>query len=359
VTLTEKLTASYLSRKSWRKTLLPLGVSLREVIHNLNETNLQIVLIVKNDDILVGTLTDGDVRRGLLRGLGMDSPIDEVVFRDPLVLTPEVSREMALQLMKVNEISAIPIVDEDRHVMGLYLLKEILAPAQRSNQMVVMVGGQGSRLQPHTRNCPKPMLLLNGKPMLEHIVERAKVDGFRRFVLAVKYLGHMIEDYFDDGSKWGVEIDYLREESPLGTAGALGLLDPRPDAPIIVTNGDVLTDIRYGEVLDFHCNHKAMGTMAVRLYEWQHPFGVVHIKGVDIVGFEEKPIAQTHINAGVYVLEPKALDTLNTRDHCDMPMLFERLQEKKERTIVYPIHEPWLDVGRADDLKQAREEMDR
>jgi dTDP-glucose pyrophosphorylase len=355
--LTRKLTKSIFSDDGWRKTLLPLGVTLQQAIHNLNETALQVVLIVGPNDILAGTLTDGDIRRGLLSGMNMESSIDEIIHREPLILPAGVSREMALQLMTVNEISAIPIVDKGRHVMGLYLLKEILVPTDRPNKMVVMVGGQGSRLQPHTRDCPKPMLRVNGKPMLEHILERARVEGFRNFVFAVAYLGHMIEDYFNDGSKWGVKIDYLSEESPLGTAGALGLLKPRPDVPILVTNGDVLTDIRYGDVLDFHSSHKASATMAVRLHESQHPFGVVKIEGIDIVGFEEKPIVLSHINAGVYVLEPWAMDTMKTGEHCDMPMLFDRLREKNERTIVYPMHEPWLDVGRADDLKQAREEI--
>jgi dTDP-glucose pyrophosphorylase len=357
--LTQKITAFNNSNKNWRQSLLPLGATLEQAVQNLNETEFQIVLVVEKKDILVGTLTDGDLRRGLLRGLVMESDVNEIVYRDPLVLPPNVSSEMALELMKVNEISAIPIVNKARQVVGLHLLKEILTPSKRTNQMVVMAGGQGSRLQPDTRTCPKPMLRVHGKPILEHIIERGKNEGFRRFVLAIKYLGHMIEDYFGDGSQWGVEIDYLREESPLGTAGALGLLSQRPDSPIIVTNGDVLTDICYGEVLDFHCSHKALATMAVRLYEWQHPFGVVRIKGVDIVGFEEKPTTHTYINAGVYVLEPRALDTLKKGDHFDMPMLFDHLREKNERTIVYPVHEPWLDVGRADDLKQAREEMGR
>jgi dTDP-glucose pyrophosphorylase len=357
--LTSKPTVSNTSNKNWRRALLPLGVTIRQVVENLNEAEIQVVLVVGENDILVGTLTDGDVRRGLLCGLGMESSIDEIVFRDPLVLPRGVSREMALQLMKVNEISAIPIVDDTRCVVGLHLLKEILVPSKRPNHMVVMAGGKGSRLQPHTKTCPKPMLRVHGKPMLEHIIERGKAEGFQRFFLAIEYLGHIIEDYFGDGSQWGVEIDYIREELPLGTVGALGLLKPGLDAPIIVTNGDVLTDIRYGEVLDFHCSHKATATMAVRMYEWQHPFGVVRIKGVDIVGFEEKPTTLTHINAGVYVLEPNALDSLKRGDHCDMPRLFDLLREKKERTIVYPIHEHWLDVGRADDLKQAQEEMNR
>ena len=190
--------------------------------------------------------------------------------------------------------------------------------------------------------------------MLEHIIERARGEGFNRFVLAIHYLGHMIEEYFGDGSRWQVNIEYLREDSPMGTAGAIGLLDPRPESSLLVSNGDVLTDIRYGELLDYHSRHGAAATMAVRLHEWQHPFGVVRTKGVDIIGFEEKPVSRSHINAGIYVLEPSTLDVLKADEHCDMPMLFSRLHEKTLRTIVYPMHEPWLDVGRPEDLERAR-----
>lgn len=189
--------------------------------------------------------------------------------------------------------------------------------------------------------------------MLEHIIERAKLDGFSRFLLAIHYLGHMIEDYFGDGADFEVNIGYLKEDAPLGTAGALALLDPRPDLPFVVTNGDVITDIRYGELLDFHGRHDALATMAVRVHEWQHPFGVVQMDGVDIVGFEEKPVARSHINAGVYALAPTALDYLGMGDRCDMPSLFERLQANGQRTVAYPMHEPWLDVGKPDDLHLA------
>jgi NDP-sugar pyrophosphorylase family protein len=163
----------------------------------------------------------------------------------------------------------------------------------------------------------------------------------------------MIEAHFGDGARLGVQITYLKEESPLGTAGALGLLNPLPDSPFVVTNGDVITDIRYGELLDFHVRHAAAATMAVRVHEWQHPFGVVQMQGVEIVGFEEKPITRSHINAGVYALEPNVLNVLAADAHCDMPTLFERLQEKALRTVAYPMHEPWLDVGKPSDLNMA------
>jgi len=223
--------------------------------------------------------------------------------------------------------------------------------------MIVMAGGMGTRMLPHTENCPKPLLRVAGKPMLEHIIERAKQEGFNHFILAVYYLSHMIEEYFGDGSSLGVRIDYLHEHSPLGTAGALGLLDPYPVSPILVTNGDVITDIRYGELLDFHVRYEALATMAVLVHEWQHPFGVVQTDGVDIVGFEEKPVARSHINAGVYVLEPEALALLHGNEHCDMPTLFGRLKANNQRTVAYPMHEPWLDVGRSDDLQSANSQF--
>jgi dTDP-glucose pyrophosphorylase len=340
--------------KDWRKAVLAEHSTLQQAISCLNESSSQIVLVVLPNGILRGTLTDGDIRRGLLRGLSLDSLIDTLVNHDPLVTPPQLGREAVLQLMQANRIHQLPVVDEKRHVVGLHLLDELMVPRQRDNLMVIMAGGQGTRLRPHTENCPKPLLPVGGKPMLEHIVERARAEGFYHFVLAIHYLGHMIEEYFDDGSQWGIRIEYLREESPLGTAGAIGLLNERPELPFVVSNGDVLTDIHYGELLDFHCRHAAAGTMAVRLHEWQHPFGVVRTQGVDIVGFEEKPITRSHINAGVYVLEPAALDLLTSGEHCDMPTLFARLQENAARTIVYPMHEPWLDVGRDDDLKRAR-----
>jgi len=338
----------------WRKSLLRADATVQQAIQNLNESALQISLVVGPGDGLLGTITDGDIRRGLLRGLDLNSPVDSIVQREPLVVPPQLSRDMVLQLMKANRIHQLPIVDAHRLVLGLHLWDELMVPQQRPNLMLIMAGGQGSRLRPQTENCPKPMLTVAGKPMLEHIIERARAEGFRKFVVAIYYLGHMIEDYFKDGSRWNVNISYLREESPLGTAGAIALMSPRPSEPFVVSNGDVLTDIRYGELLDFHIRHTATATMAVRLHEWQHPFGVVQTKGVDIIGFDEKPIYRSHINAGIYVLAPAALAALEEGESCDMPTLFARLQQRSMRTIVYPMHEPWLDVGRPADYTSAQ-----
>lgn len=337
----------------WKSSLIQSGKTIQDVIKNLDETGLQIALVVGKDNVLLGTVTDGDVRRALLRGLNLQTRVDEIMFLTPIVVTPEMGRDMVLHLMRANKIHQLPVVDEQRSVVGLHVWDDIVAPSSRANYMVIMAGGFGKRLRPFTDDCPKPMLPVAGKPMLEHIIERAKIEGFSNFIISLHYLGHVITDYFEDGSKWGVSIQYLQEEAPLGTAGAIALLEPAPELPFIVTNGDVLTDIRYGEMLDFHLSHKADATMAVRQHEWQHPFGVVRTSGINIVGFEEKPIHRSHVNAGIYVLEPTVLRSLPRGEPCDMPTLFGKLKEEGRQTIAYPMHEPWLDVGRPEDLRQA------
>jgi dTDP-glucose pyrophosphorylase len=340
----------------WKDATLKSDSTIQQAINNLNTVAIKIVLIVNDEGILLGTVSDGDIRRGLLRGLSISDPIEGIVQNNPLVVPPEMSVQAVRRLMIVNKIQQIPVVNEHRHIVGLHLWDEITTPPTRSNLMVIMAGGKGTRLRPYTENCPKPLVLVAGKPMLEHIVERAKLEGFSHFVLAINYLGHMIEDFFGSGERLGVQIEYLREQSPLGTAGALSLLNPGPDAPFLVTNADVITDIRYGELLDFHIHHDAAATMAVRIHEWQNPFGVVQTRGVEIVGFEEKPVARTYVNAGVYALNPDVLDVLSADMHYDMPDLFERLQSQGNRTVAYPMHEPWLDVGRPDDLSRANAE---
>lgn len=337
----------------WSQAVLPMNSNIKEVIQVLNEVSLRIVLVTDATGALIGTISDGDIRRGLLKGLDISSPIESIVHNDALVVPPNLNRDVVLQLMTANKIQQIPIVDEEMHVVGLHLWDQIYTSTTRSNIMVIMAGGQGSRLHPQTENCPKPLLPIAGKPILEHIIECAKVEGFSHFVLAIYHLGHMIEEYFGNGDALGVKIEYLREESPLGTAGALSLLNPIPTSAFVVTNGDVITDIRYGELLDFHVQHGATATMAVRAHELQNPFGVVQTQGVEIIGYEEKPMYRSHINAGVYVIEPSALRHLVKPVPCDMPELFELLQNEANKVVAYPIHERWLDVGRPDDLLAA------
>lgn len=338
----------------WRRALVAESASIRDAIEVINEAAMQIAMVVDADNRLLGTVTDGDIRRGLLRDLALSSPVSEVVQKDAFVVQASLDTETVLGLMQANNLRQLPIVDADKKVTGLHLWDEIIAPPKLPNMMVIMAGGLGTRLRPHTEHCPKPLLPVAGKPMLQHIIENARAQGFSRFVLAINYLGEMIEDHFGDGSALQVKIEYLREETPLGTAGALALIDPVPEHPFIVTNGDVLSDINYADLLAFHRRHGGAATMAVRLHEWQHPFGVVQMQGEQIIGFEEKPIARSHINAGIYALDPATLALLPNQQRCDMPTLFSMAQAGGEKTIAYPMHEPWLDVGREEDFTRAQ-----
>jgi dTDP-glucose pyrophosphorylase len=336
----------------WERALLPLEATISDAVLSLERSAVKIAVVVDDAGLMHGTISDGDIRRGLIQGLDLKSSIENIVQNDALIVPPDIDRATVLRLMDINKIFQIPIVDKNNKVIGLHLWTLINESVERHNILVIMAGGEGTRLRPETEKCPKPLLPVNGKPILEHIIERAKLEGFTQFILAIKYLGHMIENYFGNGSDLGVQITYLREDSPLGTAGALKLINPVPERPFVVTNGDVMTDIKYGELLDFHTRTSAFATMSVRSHEWQHPFGVVKLDGIDVIGFEEKPVFRSHINAGVYVLEPGALEFLDG-ERCDMPSLFERCQKQNLKTIAYPMHEPWLDVGRPDDLRKA------
>ena len=342
------------NKKIWKKALVKNNAKIKNVIKNLNHTGFQITLIVSSNGKLVGTVTDGDIRRGLLKGLDFNSPINSIMNINPMVAPQKIKKKDAIQLMKSNKIYHLPLVNKSHHVVDMFFLNESEIAANLSNTFVIMAGREGKRLYPLTKNTPKPLLKVGNKPILEHIIERAKLQGFKNFIISVNYLADKIIKYFGDGSKWHVNINYLKEKSPLGTAGALSLLKPKPNNCFLVTNGDVLTEINYSELINFHSLHKAKATMAVQVYESQQPYGVVKTDGIKLVGFEEKPISRSHINAGIYVFEPTVLNHLANNQNCDIPALFNQLQKYKKRTIVYPIHETWLDLGRINDFKKAQ-----
>lgn len=338
----------------WRRALISPEATLAETIENLNTVAIKLALCVDGEGRLVGAISDGDLRRGLLRGLSMQDPVREIANPSPLVVPEGADREMVRAIMKANKVQQVPVVDDEGRVVGLHLWDALDTTPSHDHAMIIMAGGKGTRLRPYTENCPKPMLPVCDKPMLQHIIERAKAQGFQSFILSLNYLGHMIRDYFGSGADFGVQISYIEEKEPLGTAGALSLLSPRPDSPFVVTNGDVLTDIDYRRLMDFHESQVAHGVMAVRQYEWVNPYGVVEMQGVEITGFTEKPVVLSHINAGVYALSPSVLDHLEPYTHCDMPTLFDRIRSAGMRTVGYPMHEPWLDVGRRSDYEQAQ-----
>ena len=341
----------------WKKALLYPSALIKDAIQVLSEASLRIVLIVDENLTLIGTITDGDIRRGLLKGLTINSVISEVINQKPTVVPQGFPRNEVLRIMRANKLFQIPVVGEDRRLVDLHLWEELSSPTSRENTILIMAGGKGTRLLPKTEKTPKPMLRLGGKPILEHIIERAKSEGFSRFILAIHHLGEVIEEYFSDGKSLGVKISYVKEKTPLGTAGALSLIEPKPSEPIIVTNGDVLTDIRYGDLLDFHIQNNAKATMAVQVHETKIPYGVVQTKGVFITGFEEKPTQAFLINAGVYVMEPDCFVFLQEGKEINMSDLFETLIGHNLPTLAYLIHESWIDIGGHDEFATAAKKL--
>jgi len=341
----------------WKEALLSPTSLIKDAAQVLSDSALKIVLITDSNLKFMGTVTDGDIRRGLLRGLTLASSILAVINRNPTNVLRSYAREDVLKLMLAKKIFQIPIVDEDSKLVGLHLWDEVITPASHNNLMVIMAGGEGKRLLPKTEKVPKPMLLLGDKPILEHIIVRAKANGINRFVLAIHHLGEVIEEYFGDGQSLGVKVSYIKETFPMGTAGALGLIDPMPTESIIVTNGDVLTDINYSDILNFHTKNRASATIAIASHRWQNPYGVIKNSGIKYLGLSEKPISHFLINAGVYVLEPHTLSAVKNHGFLNMTDLIELLRQAESEVIVFPIYERWSDLGSHEDLNRIMKEF--
>ncbi|KZR85007.1 D-glycero-alpha-D-manno-heptose 1-phosphate guanylyltransferase [Synechococcus sp. MIT S9504] len=316
----------------------------------------QIALVVDDDQRLLGTLTDGDIRRGLLHGASLDSPVHQLMNHKFRFVRSSDNQGVILEMMRREVLGQIPVLDEDGLVVELLLLQELLNPQKLDNSVVIMAGGKGTRLRPYTENCPKPMIPVGGRPMLEILLEKCIADGFSDFYFSVNYLKEQIIEHFADGARWGVSIRYLIENEPLGTAGSLQLLPVSLTKPFLVLNGDVLTRLDFSHLLNFHTEHRAQASLCVREQELTVPFGVVQTKGIELAGFEEKPTYRHQVNAGVYVIDPQLLTLLPPNQFTDMPSLLKAAQEVGHRVAVCPIHEYWLDVGRPETLQQAHRE---
>jgi dTDP-glucose pyrophosphorylase len=341
----------------YRKVLLPETAEILEAVGAIDSSSTQIALIVDESGKLLGTVTDGDVRRGLLRGIKLDEPVARVMNRNPTVLHQSEGREEALRTMQRLALHQLPIVDETGRVVGLELIDDLLAPEPEEAWVVLMAGGFGKRLLPLTEETPKPLLPIGGKPLIETIVTNFAKQGFRKFFLAVNYKAEQIISHFGNGLDFNVEIKYLHEDQPLGTAGALSLLPERPLSPVIVMNADLLTSIDFRNLLHFHKSHAGVGTIGVREYAFQVPYGVVTLDGHRLTGIAEKPVQTFFVSAGIYVLQPTLLDLIPQRTFYNMPDLFEAASARGQQTLAFPIREYWLDIGRFDDLERARNEF--
>ena len=343
----------------FRKTFLKMNATVRQAMELLSSNSLGIVLVIDDSESLLGVVTDGDIRRGLLRSVSMDATLDKVLSKNPKVLKVGSSQKQILNMFNKHCLQHIPIVDNEGRVCDLKLLRNEVQPVEKENIIFINAGGKGQRLLPLTENCPKPLLPIGNKPILENIIQNFAAHGFKNFVLSVNYMADMVINYFGDGSKWDVKIEYIRETLPLGTAGSIGELRDKLTAPIIVSNGDLLTNVDYSGLLDFHVKSKSIATMCVREYDIQVPYGVVEISNHKLVKIIEKPIHKFFINAGIYVLNPEAVNMIPHKQQFDMPSLFEAIVSSKQDVATFPIYEYWLDIGRFDDFEKAQIEFNQ
>ena len=338
----------------WRRGIVRPQSTILEAIEVLNETAMQICLVADESDHLLGTLTDGDVRRGLLKGVALSDPVSQVMNVHPFTAHQNDERAAMVALMRREDLRHMPILDDGGRVVELASLTELSHPVSRPNWVVLMAGGEGQRLRPLTEDVPKPMIDVGGRPILETILTNFAACGFEHFLLSVNYKAEIVRNHFGDGSKWGLQIAYLEEDRKLGTAGALGLLPSIPDHDILVMNGDILTDVDFHHLLRFHSETGAVATMCVRTYDIEIPYGVVEADGHRLRGIREKPVLRNFVNGGIYVLSPAALDYLPKGQPFGMPDLFEALMADGRPCSVFPLREYWIDVGQLKDLDRAR-----
>jgi len=341
---------------SWRKLLLRADDTIHRAIEVIDQGAKGIALIVEGDGRLIGSVTDGDIRRGILRRVPMDHPVSEVMNPHPKTLGVGYQRAEAMRRFGGDRILQIPVVDPYGVVVGLETLGELIRKPLHDNPVFIMAGGFGTRLRPLTDHCPKPMLPVAGKPMLENILGDLIGFGFRSFHISVFYLAEQIMDYFGDGSRWGMRIEYVREDQPLGTAGALGLLPSTlPELPLIMINGDILTRVNYGELLRYHAEQDVAGTVCVREHGLQVPYGVIEAKDTEILDIVEKPVYKFFVNAGIYVLSPETVRSVRPGVRLDMPDLLKGMMGKGRRIGMFPVHEDWMDIGRLPDFQMAQD----
>jgi len=340
------------------KILVAPGSTIRETIAVIDSVALQIALVVDEEKRLLGTVTDGDIRRGLLKGETLESPVKRVMYQDCVTVFEGETEEKVLALMKKKAVHQVPVLDHQRRVTHLHLLEEILAPKNLPNTVVLMAGGMGKRLRPLTEDCPKPMLPICGKPMLEILVEQCIDAGFKNFFISVNYLKEQIIEHFGSGERWGVDIQYIEEETPLGTAGSLTMLPGSQRHPVLIMNGDVLTRVDFSRLIDFHQEQGATATVCVREYETQIPFGVIQMNGVRVQDLEEKPVISHYVNAGMYVVNPGLIGEIPRGVPYDMPDLLGTAVKQQQVVNAFPVHEYWKDVGHIETLNQATQEWD-
>ncbi|MBF0425871.1 MAG: nucleotidyltransferase family protein [Magnetococcales bacterium] len=340
-------------KHDWRKVLVGPELPIFHALEVMNQGAIKVVIVVDDNRNLLGIVTDGDLRRGFLNRVDLNAPVRSVMSTAPTVARVADPAENVRSMMSARGLEHIPVVDDAGRLVGLHTLSELTRPRVRDNWVVLMAGGLGTRLGRLTEQCPKPLLRVGTKPILEIILESFIEHGFHRFFMSVNYRKEMIQSHFGDGSRWGVEIEYLEENDRLGTAGSLSLLPDIPDEPFFVMNGDLLTRINYSNVLEFHREHGADATLCVRRIEQTVPYGVVETNKHRLVNIVEKPVQEYYVNAGIYLLSPQVIPYVPESDFFDMTDLFRKLVELGRTTAAFSFLDYWLDIGRLGDFQQA------
>jgi dTDP-glucose pyrophosphorylase len=314
---------------------------------------MEIAIAVDQDGKVIGTCTDGDIRRAMLSGAQLDSPITQYIQRQFVSVDSSAGRAEVLDLMQARQIHQIPALDSRQHLLGLHLMRELVGAVERPNWGVLMAGGKGTRLHPLTKTLPKPMIPVAGRPILERLVLHLVGFGIRRIFLSVGYMSGIVEDYFADGRRYGCEIEYLREDQPRGTAGALSLLPDKPDHPVVVMNGDLVTGVNLADMMAFHLGGRYSASVGVREFLYTVPFGTVDTDGARIRRILEKPTNTWLVNAGTYILNPDLIARIPPEGECLMTSVIEEALTRKELLGAYHFRDHWTDVGRVSDLAQA------
>lgn len=351
--------------KSLESMLLKPTDSIHKVMTFIDKNGKGIALIVDEERRLLGTITDGDIRRAILARIDLEKSVSELLARKadspyskPVTAPVGTDRLILLQMIKEHGIRHIPLIDESGRVVDLVTIDDLLPDEAFPVQAVIMAGGFGRRLLPLTEDTPKPMLPVGGKPLMEHIIEQLRGAGIKHINISTYYKSEVIMNYFGDGSRFDVDLKYINEDQPLGTAGALGLIK-EVNGPLLVINGDVLSQINFRAMLIYHQEHKADLTVAVSKYDLKVPYGVVESDGVFVREVVEKPTLTFFVNAGIYLLEPSVYNYIPKNESFDMTDLIGRLIEEKRLVVSFPIVEYWLDIGRHVDYRKAQEDAEK
>lgn len=343
--------------KTWKDISVRRDATLQQALTVLDAGAMQIALVVDDECHLAGTITDGDARRALLRGQGMDTAVTELMNANPITGLQAEGRDIWQRTMHRHSLRHLPLLDASGCVAEL-VRYELPSEPQRNTPVIIMAGGLGARLRPLTNDIPKPLLKVGSRPVLETIVENFSEQGFQHITLCINYKGDMIREHFGDGSRWDLHIDYVEEPDRMGTAGALTLLKSRPTESFIVMNGDLLTKVDFVRLLDFHQRQGFAATVAMREYSHQIPYGVLEIDDdYKVKRMVEKPIERRYVSAGIYVLDPSTIDLIPTDAFHDMPTLFNDLMDHNQAVGSFPLRDYWVDIGRMEDLERASAEF--